>query len=393
MSPKRFQKRSGFAARLILAAGVMITPSSPLYAQGPGIFSFLSPFSASLLSPSAVAYGMGGGLVAASAEASAIYYNPAALTRLGRFAVEGNTFKFFRDLGDDRRYSQVAGAFQIASSAGLWLGASYTYVNLGEQEIASETDPTRLGTFNSNERAFALAAAKKFGQHVRFGAGIKYLRGEYAPKVSNSSQKGDGSAFVYAVDLGLLYDGFLPGAHFSRQFLTAPLISQKWARKSLPPGFSFGVNLANLELKSKLGGVAVNDLVPHELRLGLAWNLFDSDVAGLMITGERAEIFLKQNENSVRADPVYRALFTAWADEKFDDSNLTFYTAGLEINLLNLGAVRFGHYWENKSGFDAGRFGFSLGPPGLRFSYATETSEFSDKKKLYTLSLVFDKLP
>jgi len=366
-------------------------PSQSLYGQGPGIFPY---FSASSISPSAVAYSMGGGSVAASIEASAIDYNPAALTRLGRLALEGNTFKLLPVLSNDLRFSHVAGAFQISSSTGLWFGAAYTYVNLGEQIITGELDPTPIATFASYERALSFAAAKKFGQHLRLGVGFKYLRSVLAPQISNTSQIGDGRASAYTLDLGLLFDGFLPTAHFSRQFLTGSLPGQKWAHKGLPPGFSLGISLANLELKSKIGDSNADDLIPHMLHIGLAWNLVDSDVVGLMVTGERTEVFLKRNTKGLRADPIFKALFTAWTDEEFDDSNPAFYTAGVEINLLYLGAVRFGHYWDNSSNFDFGTFGFSLGTPGLRFSYATTLDDdVITDRKIYNISLVLAKLP
>ncbi|MCI0691748.1 hypothetical protein L0337_07025 [candidate division KSB1 bacterium] len=57
-----------------------------------------------LFSPSAVASGFGSGSVAASTEASAIYYNPAALSRIGRVALEMNTFKLFPLVESDARY-------------------------------------------------------------------------------------------------------------------------------------------------------------------------------------------------------------------------------------------------------------------------------------------------
>jgi hypothetical protein len=82
-----------------------------------------------LFSPSAAANGMGGGFVAAATEASAIYYNPAALTRAGRVAIEGNTFKWLLDLP----YHHVSGAAQLFD--GLWLGSAYTRLSLGEQII------------------------------------------------------------------------------------------------------------------------------------------------------------------------------------------------------------------------------------------------------------------
>ena len=345
-------------------------------------------------SPSAVAYGMGGGLVSGSTEASAIIYNPAALTRTGRLALEGNTFKLFPQLTDDLRYSHIAGAFQIPSTNRFWFGAAYAYVNLGEQTITGENDPTPLGVFKIYERAFSIAAATKFGQHLRFGMSFKYLRSELAPQLSNTAEITDGRTSAFAVDFGILYDGFLPQAHFSRQFLSEPLFWRKWAHKGLAPGFSLGVTLANLEIKSKLGGEDFDNLLPHMLRLGVTWNVFDSDVIGVMITGERTTIYLEPFQSST--DPVFRALFPNRTP------NATFNNVGCEINLFYIAAVRFGFPGNNADGSEYSRVGVSIGPPGLRFSYGgddTSTGSFiffgpkPKPTKVYSLSLVLDKLP
>jgi hypothetical protein len=99
------------------------------HAQGPG--SYVLPFL--IFSPSAVANGMGGGSVAASTEASAIYYNPAALTRLGGVALAGNVFKLFPDFPDNNaRYHHFAGALQ---SRQLWFGIAHTRLGYGKQIV------------------------------------------------------------------------------------------------------------------------------------------------------------------------------------------------------------------------------------------------------------------
>ncbi|NUO80133.1 hypothetical protein HUU05_08655 [candidate division KSB1 bacterium] len=389
MSAKSFQPLHHLVNFIFLASGVFVlSTASPLYAQGSGKRAYGLPFI--LSSPSAVAYGMGGGLVSAGTEASAIIYNPAALTRTGRLALEGNTFKLLPQLFDDVRFSHIAGAFQIPSTDRLWLGAAYTYVNLGEITVDAG-GPTPLAVFKTYERAFSVAAATKFGQHLRLGMSFKYLRSELAPQLSNTAEREDATASAFVIDFGALYDGFLPQAHFSRQFLSKPLFWQKWAHKGLAPGFSFGVTLANLELKSKLGGEAFDNLLPHMLRLGLTWNIFASDVIGVMITGERATIYLEPFQSST--DPVFRTLFPNRTN------NATFNNVGCEINLFYLAAFRFGFPGNNADGSDySSRSGVSIGPPGLRFSYGEDNTGFlnlfgAEPTKVYSLSLVLDKLP
>jgi hypothetical protein len=111
----------------ISLALILLLLAASASAQGPGSRLNTLPFL--LFSPSAAANGMGGGFVAAATEASAIYYNPAALTRAGRVALEGNTFDWLQDLP----YRHFSGAMQVFD--GLWLGSAYTRLSLGEQII------------------------------------------------------------------------------------------------------------------------------------------------------------------------------------------------------------------------------------------------------------------
>jgi hypothetical protein len=90
------------------------------------------------------------------------------------------------------------------------------------------------------------------------------------------------------------------------------------------------------------------------------------------------------------------------------------------VNLLRLVAIRIGRHWGDispspsnsdggflripisgrncRSEYDIGynAFGFSIGPPGLRFSYAKilydDNILFLDRQ-IYTASIVWDKLP
>jgi len=388
MSAKLFHHLFSLVKSISLASGFFVLCTAPtVNAQGPGMRAYGLPFI--LNSPSAVAYGMGGGLVSAGTEASAIIYNPAALTRTGRLALEGNTFKLLPQLTDDLRYSHIAGAFQFPWTNRFWIGAAYTYVNLGEITVDAG-GPTPLAILKESEKAFSIAAATKLGRHFRLGMSLKYLRSKLY-QFSNAPESEDATASAYAIDFGVLYDGFLPQAHFSRQFLSEPLFWRKWAHKGLEPGFSFGVTVANFELKSKLGGEAVDNLLPNMLRLGLTWNILDSDVIGVMITGERTTIYVESSRGS--NDAVFRALFPNRT------GNPTFNSIGCEINLFYLAAIRFGFPGNNADGSDySSRFGVSIGPPGLRFSYGEDNAGFlnlfgEEPTKIYSLSLVLDKLP
>jgi hypothetical protein len=310
-----------------------------------------------LFSPSAAANGMGGGFVAAATEASAIHYNPAALTRLGRVAIEGNTFDWLLDLP----YRHVSVAMQLFDN--LWLGSAYTRLSLGEQIITGEEGPEPIDIFESYQWALSFATAARLGQHASLGAGFKYARSVLAPGE-------DGTASTCAFDLGFAYDGFLPQAHLSWQNGERAWPWQRWVHRGLPPGFSFGVALANLGPEFSYGDGGQNRPLPRVLRIGLAWNILESNEIGLVATGEFAKLLVDTNG---------------------DDNALA---GGLELSLLSLGAVRLGRYRDIALAMrDYNTFGFSIGPPGLRFSYAKASSEGYVTFKRYSLSIVLDKWP
>jgi hypothetical protein len=389
MQSKRIYVCRRFALKVIFFASVAFMPHQPANAQGPGL---LSPFFL-LFSPSAAANGIGSGFVAVSTEASAIHYNPAALARLGRMAIEGNTFKWLPDLDDDARYYYFAGAFQTNLLNGVWLGAAFTLLNF-DLIFTDPGGPQPLGTFDQHHWALSFAAASNFGRHIRFGFGLKYVRINIPPVGVGTERKT--SAATYALDLGFLYDGFLSAAHFSRQYLQQPLPWQRWARKGLPPGFSLGVALANVGPQMDYGDTIRGIPLPQNLRIGLAWNIFESDVIGLVASGEFTKILVKINKNG-EAEGALKAIFTSWGDQSLrEEFSEATYEGGVEVSVLKLAALRFGRHWEGESNFGYNSVGFSVGLPGLRFSFAKILTDddipFLDWR-IYTASVVLDRLP
>jgi hypothetical protein len=252
-----------------------------------------------------------------------------------------------------------------------------------------------LGTFEPYESAVALAAAVKLGQHARLGTSVKLVRVNFGPQPAPLHNK-DISASAFAVDLGFLYDGFLPSAHVSRQILQRPLPWQKWAHNKLPPGFSLGVALANVGSKLEFIDAAQADPLPQNLRVGLAWNVIETDVLELAATGEFRKILIKTDRTGP-ADGAIKAIFTAWSDQSLrDEFSEALYTGGVEASFLQLVAIRLGRYWDGGESFGFNTFGYSIGPPAVRFSFARFTpfkASLIDKWRIYTVSVEIKQLP
>jgi len=387
MQSKLIYVPSRFALAVIFIS-LILALCLPAMAQGPGSLDAPSL----LFSPSAVANGMGSGLVAGSTEASAIHYNPAALSRLGRIAVEGNTWKLFPLLDKNARYRNIAGSFRISSTRKLWLGAGYAHTGYGEQIITGEDSP-KFEKFEPHEWLLSLALATELNHHTRLGVGFKFVRVNHGPSFTGSK---DISASAFAVDLGFLYDGFLPVAHLSKQFLSHPLPWRKWTHQGLSPGFSLGVTLLNVGTKLKFIEGTPGSSLPQSLRTGLSWNVFESDLIGLVAIGEFAKSLVKINKTG-GTDGGLKAIFTAWGDQSLrDEFSEVIYAGGLEVNLMQFAAIRFGRYWDGTAEFGDNTFGYSIGPPGFRFSFAKYTpfrSLFIEEWRVYTVSIVLDKLP
>jgi len=361
----------------------------PAHAQIP----IYSGFPVLRYSPSAAANGMGGGFVAAGAEASAIYYNPAALTRCGRMALEGNTFKLFpQEDWENFRFSHLAAAVRLNWRNGLWLGAAYTRVGLGQYVITGESTPDILGVVEPYEWSLAFAAAIKAGAHARFGVGFKYLRLVPHPGLPPTAQKLADHFSGYGFDLGFLYDGFLSNLHASPASLRKTLPWSKWTQERLPPGFSFGVTLANLGAQVEFIDAAQQEPLPQSLRLGLAWNILESELVSVAATGEMNKSLVKYKDNG-EAESALPGIFTAWSDQSIrDEFSEAIYNGGLEVKLLHLAAIRYGRHWDGRNIYGYNTVGYSIGPSLLQFSVANFFNEGRSFQTFYSLTIDLDKL-
>ncbi len=388
MQSRMFRSCPRVALAFVTFAIMIEARYQPAQAQMP----IYSGFPVLRYSPSAAANGMGGGFVAASAEASAIYYNPAALTRCGRMALAGNTFRLVpQDFFENERFSHVAGAIRINWLNGLWLAAAYTRMGLGSRLIFSDVG-SDLETDEPQEWSLAFAAAIKSGEHVRFGMGFKYSRSVPNPYIVFESQLSDDNISGYAFDFGFLYDGFLSNLHVSPASLRKTLPWSKWAHKGLSPGFSFGVALANLGPQVKYGDAAQKGPLPQALCVGLAWNILESEVVSVAATGELNKSLLKYKDSG-EAENALAAIFTTWSDQSIrDEFSEAIYRGGLEVQLFHLAALRFGRHWDGRNLYGYNTFGYAIGPTLLRFSVANLFNAGQSFRTCYSVAIVLDRL-
>ena len=108
------------------------------------------------------------------------------------------------------------------------------------------------------------------------------------------------------------------------------------------------------------------DPIPLTFRLGLSWNLIDTDVIGLILTSDISKLLVERGDGGERS-PFYQDLFTGWNDPWIKD--LTF-SAGGEVSFLSVAAGRIGFFYEDIN-FGARQFvtyGIAVGPEAARLS-------------------------
>jgi hypothetical protein len=302
----------------VLVTCTLLSPMTAALAQGPGSSGVLFL----LIAPGARAAGMGESFVAVADDATATYWNPAGLA----FQESPNTeialmhSNWLPQLASDLYYdyATVRHGLGPIGTAGL----SITFINLGEQIITGEGGPEELGKFSSYELAVAGSFGTKLSANNSAGVALKFIYSNLAPQVPNTTQKGDGRATSFAVDIGYLHKNLLLN------------------------GFNFGVNLTNIGPKITYIDAAQADPLPTNLRLGFSYYLIKQEYNSLMLCTEFDRLLVAP-KRSGKADPVFKALVTAWTDEPLkNELEHIISNVGAEYWYNNLIALRTGYHYD-----------------------------------------------
>ena len=325
--------KSVFTVLLILAVGALAVPAFAVSEAG---VLFL------LISPGARAAGMGEAFVAISDDATAIYWNPAGLAYQTGHEITAMHSNWLPQFGNDLYFDFLAYRQNI-EGVGV-IGANVTYLNLGEQTITGETDPTPLGTFNSYEFAITAAYGTKISENMAVGLCLRYIRSSLSD-VGAGSEKGNGKANAFAVDLGWLYK-----ASFLR-------------------GLSFGANLSNMGPKIAYIDNDQADPLPTNLKIGVAYKVLDSEFNRLTVAMDFNKLLVVRHQDG-SSDPFYKALFTAWVDQGVGkELEEMIATAGAEYWYSNMIALRAGYHLDKVGKANYTTFGFGLKYSLYRFDF------------------------
>jgi hypothetical protein len=217
------------------------------------------------------------------------------------------------------------------------IGANITYLNLGEQTRTDEVG-NDLGTFNSHEFAVTVAYGTRLSENMAVGIGMRYIRSSLSD-VGAGTEKGDGRANAFAVDLGWLY------------------------KPTFVRGLSFGANLSNLGPAITYIDAAQASPLPTNLKVGVAYKVLDSEFNRLTVAMDVNKLLVVAHKEGP-PDPYYKAIFTAWKDV-----NDIIYGAGLEYWYSNLIALRTGYHVDEEGKANYATFGFGIRYSLYRFDF------------------------
>jgi hypothetical protein len=311
--------------RAFFSTAILFTCYNGVFAQGEAAVPFL------LIAPGARPGGMGEAGVALADEATAVYWNPAGLAfqyenpetdKRGEVSVMHvkwlPQFNF-----SDLWYDFLAGRYYI-EDIGM-IGGSITFLNLG-QNVATDENGTELGTFDSFEYALTASYATKLKQNLSMGVNLKFIQSSLSDKTYQvGAENQDGRSSSFAVDLGVLWK---PAYSFLKEKL------------------SLGASLSNFGPKMTYIDEAQADPLPTNLRMGLAFNVYDDEFNQITFIYDTNRLLV--NRDSTGSDGVFEAVFySAWTSG--DVLRRFTHSFGLEYWYGDLFAFRTGYFYEDQS--------------------------------------------
>jgi len=323
----------------LFVAFAVALPLTAALAQGPGSSGVLFL----LIAPGARAAGMGESFVSIADDATATYWNPAGLAFQKSSQISLMHSNWLPQLASDLYYdyATITKPLGPVGTAGL----SLTFINLGDQIITGEDSPVPLGSFSSFELAVAGSFGSKLSENSAAGVTLKFIYSNLAPQVPNTTQKGDGRATAFAVDLGYLHKNLLINR------------------------LNFGMNLTNLGPKITYIDAAQADPLPTNLRLGFSYKLLEQEFNSLVLTTEVDRLLVAPKRNG-KADPVFKALVTSLTDEPLKNELRHFIAnVGAEYWYNNLLALRTGYHYDEVGKVKYISFGAGIKYSSLRFDF------------------------
>ncbi len=324
-------KNTGRVTAYVLFALLVVGTLAPrvAFAQGESAVPFL------LIAPNARADAMGEAGGALSDDASASFWNPAALAFLPGQEVSLTHSAWLPQFQQsDLFYDYVAYRNHLDEWGGT-LGASVTYLSLGEFNETTPDGPEVINTFRAYELAATVGYATKVTNDFGLGLNLRFIHSSLAP-FNVQGQDRQGVASSVSFDIAGLWKPTGLGEIGDR--------------------LSVGLNLSNLGPKLTYIDAEQADPLPTNLRLGIAANLVQSEYNNVNWVVDFSRLLVRRHPQitdsngtvieTPQPDDFYKAIFTSWGDGGLQKVTIG---TGLEYwyGAPKLVALRFGYFYEN----------------------------------------------
>ena len=331
MEPSRL--RGGLRGILILAGLMAAARPSIVLAQGESAVPFL------LIAPNARADGMGEAGAGLADDVGAIHWNPAGLAFLDGQELSITHSNWLPQFGQSDLFYEYLNYRNRIESLGGTVGASVTYLNLGEF-VRTLNDPTPLGTFKAFELAVTGGYATKVADNFGLGLNLRFIYSSLSP-VGTAAEEGNGVGSSVSFDIAALYKPQISG---------------------FEDRIGIGVNLSNLGPKITYIDQAQADPLPTNIRLGISVKVLQSDFNNLSVNTDFSRLLVRRYGDGT-SDPFYKGIFSAWGDR-----GLKKVTVGTGFEYWygqpRLLALRYGYFYEHP---EAGGRKFHTFGAGIRY--------------------------
>jgi hypothetical protein len=264
---------------------VLLLLSAKLFAQGESAVPFL------LIGPNSRNAGMsetGAGLIN---DASAMFWNPAGLGFQKGTEVNITHSPWLPGLGlGDLFYDYLSAKHYMKKLNGT-IGASITYLNIGKI-IRTDEFGNEIGEYQAFDGAIAVGYGTKVTKDLGFGIVTRFIYSKLAVGTVGG-EKGSGIAYDLSFDLAALWR------------------PSKTKLKFINNRLGIGINFSNIGPKVTYVDAAQADPLPSNLRLGIGYDVYQSEFNNLTLTADFNKLIVKRGTGG-QSDPLYKAIFTSW---------------------------------------------------------------------------------
>jgi hypothetical protein len=294
-------------------------------AQGESAVPFL------LIAPDSRASGVGESGTGSVDNVSAIFWNPGALAFLDGHEISLTHANWLPQFQLPDLFYDHLNYRQRIDAIGGTIGASVTYLSLGEFIITGSDSPTERGRFKSYEYAVTLGYATKATDDLGVGINLRFIHSALSP-IGAEQEKGNGITSTVSADIAAMW---------RPEVLDVPLIGDIGKR------FSMGVDLSNLGPKVTYVDAAQADPLPTNLRLGFGYKLVSDDYNQLTYSLDFARLLVHRRDDG-GSDALPKSLWSSWWSDPYAWKKVIIST-GMEYwyGSPKLIALRIGYFYES----------------------------------------------